>query len=69
MKNLAGQDEVAGLLNVLHRLDEFGEEIDRSLATLEDRVAAQEEVLIDLAAENRRLRQELRWVTPAAPPG
>jgi hypothetical protein len=49
-----GSADDAMLLSVFEHLAEFGAEIDAKLKDLEDRLASQE-------AENRRLRNELRW--------
>jgi hypothetical protein len=59
MKKLEDRADPRALQSVLRRLDEFGEDIDRTLSLLEDRVAAQEEMIIELVTENRRLRRAL----------
>jgi hypothetical protein len=59
MKKLEDRVDPGALQSVLRRLDEFGEDIDRTLNLLEERVAAQEEMIIELVTENRRLRRAL----------
>ncbi len=59
MKRLEERADPRALQSMLHRLDEFGDDIDHTLSLLEDRVAAQEEMIIDLVTENRRLRRAL----------
>ena len=59
MRKLEERADPTALMGVLRRLDEFGEDVDRTLNLLEERVATQEEMIIDLVTENRRLRRAL----------
>jgi uridine kinase len=59
MRKLEERADPRALRTMLQRLDQFGDDIDHTLSVLEDRVAAQEEMIIDLVTENRRLRRAL----------
>ena len=59
MRKLEERADPRALQAMLQRLDRFGDDIDHTLSLLEDRVAAQEEMIIDLVTENRRLRRAL----------